>query len=179
MFCEVVNILFNLITELENYKEITDGKNSKLIIGLSGAQNKHFVVSLAKQLKRPFIFVSMNETAVKTAIQDLQLFLNDDVDYFPAEDLFFKSEEKSKDIFSKRSKIFEKILSKKKPNIVTTANALIEKLPLLKEYKKEIIKLKLGDTYNIDKLINELIDIGYERVDMVEGIAEFLSLIHI
>ena len=169
----MVDILFNLITELDNYNEIIDEKNSKLIIGLSGAQNKHFVVSLAKQLKRPFLFVSMNETAIKTAIQDFQFFLNDEIEYFPAEDLFFKSEEKSKDIFSKRSKIFEKILNKKKPNIITTANALIEKLPLLKEYKKEIIKLKLGDTYNIDKLISELADVGYERVDMVEGVAEF------
>ncbi len=170
-----MNKFVELLNNVNGYKKILDSinKNSVIVNGISGVQRRHFAFSVAKTLNRPFVFVVQNDMEVDETINDLAFFSEKDVDFFPEENLLFVSEAKSKDIYIKRAKIFEKLIKKENPDIVMTTGVLLNSFPNVVLYNNSILELKNGNSYDIDKIIEKLVEAGYERTELVEGVGQF------
>ena len=170
-----MNKFAELLNSVQGYNEILNSikTNSTVVNGVSEVQKRHFAFSVSEALSRPFVFVVQNDMEVEDVINDLTFFCKKDVYFFPEENLIFSSSVKSKDIYIKRAEIFEKLLNGVKPNIVITTGVLLNTFPKLNTYKDSVILIENGKEYNIDELSKSLVECGYERSDMVEGVGQF------
>lgn len=170
-----MNKFAGILNSLENYNKILTSikKNATVINGLDGVQKRHFAFSVSESFSRPFLFVVQNDTEVDGTINDLMFFSKKDVVFFPEENVFFNSGVKSKDIYIKRAGVFEKLLNGEKPNIVITTGVLLNSFSKLDSYKDSVLSFKVGNSYDIDDIAKRLVDCGYERAELVEGIGQF------
>lgn len=79
----------------------------------------------------------------------------------------------SKEIPYSRIETLNKIYNKKAEIIVTTIEAIMQKMISKKSLYKNIIKLKLQENYELEKIKEKLINLGYERSDSVDGRGKF------
>jgi transcription-repair coupling factor (superfamily II helicase) len=171
----IMNKLAEILTKSSEFTKILNSvkNNSVVINGLSDVQKRHFAFSVSENLKRPFIFVVQNEMEVKNAISDLELFTEKEVEFFPAEDIFMASGTKSKDIASKRAKVFEQFLLGNTPNLAVSTSLFLNKFSNINDYKKQVFTLRTGDIQKIEDIGDKLIKYGYERAEAVDGIGQF------
>ena len=64
-------------------------------------------------------------------------------------------------------------MSKKKFIVVTTIEAVMQKLPSKETLYKNILEFKVGKSYSIEELKKKLIQLGYTRYDLIEGRGQF------
>jgi len=170
-----MNKFSEVLNSVKGYKDILKdtGHNSIIVNGISGVQRRHFAFSVSESLNRPFVFVVQNDMEIDDTINDLEFFSKKDVDFFPEENLLTTTEAKSKDIYIKRAKVFEKLLKGENPNIVITLGVLLNLFPKFMNYQNSILNLEVAKSYNVDEIIEKLVLYGYERADMVEGVGQF------
>lgn len=170
-----MSIFEEILNGIPNYKEITKSiKNNSIVVnGLADVEKRHFAYSVAKKLDKPFIFVAQNEGDIDNIINDIALFSGKEIEYLPEENARLHQGVKSKDLYIKRAKIFEKLILGENPNLVVTTGIIQNVFTKLETIRKNKIKIVVGNEYNIDHLTKDLIDSGYERADIVEGVGQF------
>ncbi len=72
-----------------------------------------------------------------------------------------------------RMKFLNNINQNEKCILICHTNSILKKLPPFQEFKNKNIKIKVGDEFSRDKLINMLEDIGYKRESMVTNTGEY------
>lgn len=65
------------------------------------------------------------------------------------------------------------ILNDKPDIVICPVKALLEKFPNSDFFKKNALKIKIGDTLDLKKLARKLVDLGYKKSTMVSDISEF------
>ncbi len=170
-----MNKFAEVIKPVKNFNEILKAiKNNSIVInGVTGTQKRHLAFSISEVSSRPFLFVVQNDMEVEETIEDLSFFLQDKVYFFPEENLIFKNSIKSKDIYIKRAEIFQKLLNNEKPNIVITTGVLLNSFPKINSYKDSVMTFEIGKSYEIEDISKHLVDCGYERAEIVEGVGQF------
>src|SRR5699024_679584 len=97
-----------------------------------------------------------------------------DVKYFPKKEIAaYDYDAESNDIEYDRIEILNNIYDKKTNVIVTTVEAVMQKMISKEVLYQDILNLKIGDTINHDSLKNKLVQKGYKRVDLIENRGEF------
>ena len=170
-----MNKFAEVIKPVKNFNEILKAiKNNSIVInGVTGTQKRHLAFSISEVSSRPFLFVVQNDMEVEETIEDLSFFLQDKVYFFPEENLIFKNSIKSKDIYIKRAEIFQKLLNNEKPNIIITTGVLLNSFPKINSYKDSVMTFEIGKSYEIEDISKHLVDCGYERAEIVEGVGQF------
>ena len=170
-----MNKFAEVIKPVKNFNEILKAiKNNSIVInGVTGTQKRHLAFSISEVSSRPFLFVVQNDMEVEETIEDLSFFLQDKVYFFPEENLIFKNSIKSKDIYIKRAEIFQRLLNNEKPNIVITTGVLLNSFPKINSYKDSVMTFEIGKSYEIEDISKHLVDCGYERAEIVEGVGQF------
>lgn len=79
----------------------------------------------------------------------------------------------SKDITYNRIACLNDIYTQKAKIIVTTIEAVSQKIIPEEVLYKNILEFKIGDTINLDKTKQTLMALGYERQEVVENKSEF------
>ena len=123
--------------------------------------------------KKPMCIITYNEVQAKKIIEDLN--------YFTDKVLFFQKKEivtydyvaESKELQYERIEILNKINENKNVIVVTTIEAVMQKIISKKALYKNKIKLKIGDQYNIEEIKQRLINLGYSRYDLIDGKGQF------
>ena len=106
--------------------------------------------------------------------EDLKFFIQDKVHYFPVREiLFYNIEATSEEVNEERIKTLEKLMGKKPCVIVASIEAILLKLSPSKLYNKYVMTFNLGDSINLQKVIETFIIQGYERTDRVEAKGQF------
>lgn len=169
-----------LIQELENtqkFKEyISDVKNKISPIELSGLADvgKVQIISATSEVvKRPILIITYNEIKAKKMLEDLKYFMKN-IDYFPRREIVaYDYEVESKDIPYERIAVLNKIKENKTDIVITTVEALMQKMISKELLYKYVIQFKIGDTYDLETIKQNLILLGYERNDLVENKGQF------
>ncbi len=65
------------------------------------------------------------------------------------------------------------ILNKKPDIVICPVKALLEKFPNEDFFKKNSLKIKIGDTLELSKFSKKLVDLGYKKETMVNDVCEF------
>lgn len=172
-----MNTIIEELTKLSKFQEYSkkiEEKNSPITIsGLSDVGKVQFIAGTYESTKKPICIVTYNEIQAKNIIKNLSFFEND-IHYFPKREIVpYDFIAESKDLPYERIEVLNKLEQGKVKIVVTTAETLMQKMISKKQLYKDIIKIKVGDTYSLEKLKEKLISLGYERNDLVETKSQF------
>lgn len=173
-----MNIIIDELTKLSKFQEYVGKIEEKIspitISGLSDVGKVQFIAGTYESIKKPICIVTYNEIQAKNIIKNLSFFENDLVEYFPKREIVpYDFIAESKDLPYERINVLNKLEQGKVKIVVTTVEAIMQKMISKKELYKNIIKLKIGNTYNLENLKEKLISLGYERNDLVETKSQF------
>ena len=157
----------------EYIKSIENKKSPIAISGLTNVGMAHMLAGTREFSKRPMCIITYNEVQAKKIIEDLS--------YFTDKVLFFQKKEivtydyvaESKELPYERIEILNKINENKNVIVVTTIEAVMQKIISKKALYKNMIKLKIGDQYNIEEIKQRLVNLGYSRYDLIDGKGQF------
>ena len=166
--------------KLENTKKFQDyinelkNKNSQIrVSGLSDVGKIHFAYSTKDVIKKPICIVTYNEMQAKKIMKDLEYFTSN-FKYFPKREIAsYDFVAESKDLPYERIEVLNRIKENKIDIVVTTIEAVMQNMIAEDELYKNVINLKIGDTYPLEKLKEKLVFLGYERCDLVEARGQF------
>ena len=162
------------------YVEDVKNKYSPIILsGLSSVGKIHLVEATREYTNKNICLVTYNELQARKIVQDLKYF-SSNVFYFPKREIAsYDYVAESKDLPYERIETLNKIFEQDKNNksakiiVVTTIEAIMQKMITKKDIYQNILEFKLGKSLNLDKLKQDLIHLGYERSDIVDGKGQF------
>ena len=175
-----MNTIISMLKELpkfQEYLEEIDKKNGPIAIsGLSDVGKIQFIGATNESINRPICIVTYNEIQARKIIEDLKYFVKDfeSILYFPKREIVtYDYVAESKDLPYERIEVLNKIQKKKARIIVTTIEAMMQKMIPSSVLYKNQIKLEAGKSYSLETLKETLILLGYERNDLVENKGQF------
>ena len=159
---------------IETLNKIEKEKNSPIeISGLNDVGLIQLVSAINEFGKKPICILTYNEIQAKKIYEDIKYFTEKVVLFSKKEIVTYDYIAESKDIPYKRIEALNEIISKKNLIVVTTIEAVMQRLPEKSVLYKNELKFKIGDSHNLDDIKQRLIDLGYVRCDLIEGRGQF------
>ena len=145
------------------------------ISGLSVMGKIQLMEATKEYANKNILVISYNEIQAKKIASDLKYF-SDNVLLFPKREIAaYDYDTESLDVPYERietlNKLYEIKENKEAENaiIVVTIEALMQTMISKEDLYSNILKLQVGNEYNLDEIKQVLISFGYERTDLVEG----------
>ena len=155
-------------------ESIRGGKKPASVFGLSESQKLHMLSSLIYPLEGQCLYITYNEEQARRAYEDLSFFYPEQVLLFPKREIFFyKVEAHSTEVLMQRLRVLEKLACGEPVIIVASIEAVLFLQTSLNIFKKYLLELRVGDETSILELTQRLIQMGYEKVEVVEGPGQF------
>ncbi len=171
-----MSIYDNPLKKLAEYEEMEKdlclGRGPVQISGLPDGA-KAFVIS---QLPQPWkLIITYDETRARNLAEDIRCFTGDsEVMLYPARDLlFFSADIRGNVISGQRIDVWRHMAEDEGGIVVTTIDALMDKLEDPEKFRKKSIIITQGEKMNIEDLAAKLVEFGYEREAQVENGGQF------
>lgn len=172
--------LKGLLEPLENSAEfkniINSIKGKRYPVGIYGASESgrgYIIDGILENSDKSIIIVAQSDMEAKNLYEDLILYTNE-VYYFPTKEMvFYNIDAISGDLRWARLKVINQILNNKKKIIVTSIEAFAAKYTPHKLFSKYSMCLSENQEVNINEIVKNLIQSGYERVEMIESKGQF------
>ena len=169
-----------LIKTMPNVKKFNDyifdvktNKTPMMLSGLTDTGKVHLAYSTSFYAEKPICIITYNELQAKKLMKDLKFF-GEETLYFPKREIItFDYLAESKDSLFDRISVLNKITKNECKIVVTTIEAAMQKMIDKENLYKYVMKLKTGDTVNLNDLKERLVRLGYERYDLIEGKGQF------
>ena len=172
-----MNEIANILTQNEKFKDIV--KEIKLnttpisILGLVDVAKIQFASALLEQTNKKICIITYNEIQAKNLLKNLNYF-NKKVVYFPKKEIVtYDYDVESKDLIYERMDALNKIYTNEAQIIVTTIEACMQEMIAKKDLFSNIISFEFDKDYNFEEIKQKLVNLGYERVDLIEGKGQF------
>ena len=164
------------LMELAEFETIQKKRKEKKgmiqIAGCVTSQKTHLMYALSDGFANKIIAVS-SETKAKQIYEEYK-FLDQDVYLYPAKDLlFYQADLRGKYLIRQRMEVFQAMLEKKGITVVTTFDGFMDALIPLEEMKKRILSVKTGDVVDFEELKKDMVRLGYDREEQIEGPGQF------
>lgn len=154
-------------------KNLENKKSPIAISGLTGVAEASIIAKCLEQTKRPIFIITYNEIQAQALVNDLKFF-TEDVAYLPKKEIItYDYVAKSKNLPYERIEILNKIYKKQKLIIVTSVETIKQKIISKDTLYKNVLKFKVGDRCDLEVLKQKLVDLGYQRFDLIDGRGEF------
>ncbi len=172
-----MNILTN---ELENSKKFSEVVNhikmQKSPISLSGLSDMgkiHVISALKNSLGKNICVITYNQIQAKRLQKDLEYF-DSKIAIFPKKELVtYDYIAESKDLPYERIEVLNDIRRNKINIVILTIESLMQDMIPKNVLYKNSMKVKVGDSLSIDYLKQKLVNLGYERNDLIDGRGQF------
>ena len=162
----------NKFVDLSN--QIENKKSPISISGLTDVGMVELLSAINQYNKKPILLITYNEIQAKQILEIIENFEKEKAVLFPKKEIVtYDFVAESKDLPYERIETLNKIKDKKNLIIVTTIEALMQKLPPKEILFKNILEFKVGDIYNLEELKKTLVNLGYSRCEFIEGRGQF------
>ena len=151
--------------------------------GLKGGARPYFVWRFLTQAARPALIVLPSAKEAEAFVEDLRFFYGEDdaappfarrIHYFPAWDVTpFEDLSPTAEVIAARIEGLYHLQQTKDPIVVTTPEALLQRVPPRDRFAERLRYLVEGDEVDLDRLAGQLDDWGYRRVPLVEDRGDF------
>ena len=109
--------------------------------------------------KKPLFIITYNEIQAKKIFDDLKYF-TENIVFFPKKEVVtYDYIAESKDLPYERIEALNEIVSKKNLIVVTTIEAVMQKLPSKETLYKNELKFKVGEIYNLEEIKKKLVEL--------------------
>ena len=165
----------------EKFRELlkqVQGKQSPVAIsGLDDVEKIHILTSIFEKAKQPNCILTYNEIQAKKLCQDCKAF-GFSAWYFPKKEIAaYDYIAQSKDLPYERIDVLNQMVlaqKQKKPIIVvTTIEAVMQNMIAKQELYANMIDFQVGKVVSLESLKQKLVDLGYERNDLIENKGQF------
>ncbi len=155
-------------------KQIENKKSPISISGLTDVGMVELLSAINQYNKKPILLITYNEIQAKQILEIIENFEKEKAVLFPKKEIVtYDFVAESKDLPYERIETLNKIKDKKNLIVVTTIEALMQKLPPKEILFKNILEFKVGDIYNLEELKKTLVNLGYSRCEFIEGRGQF------
>lgn len=162
----------NKFIDLSN--QIENKKSPISISGLTDVGMVELLSAINQYNKKPILLITYNEIQAKQILEIIENFEKEKAVLFPKKEIVtYDFVAESKDLPYERIETLNKIKDKKNLIVVTTIEALMQKLPPKEILFKNILEFKVGDIYNLEELKKTLVNLGYSRCEFIEGRGQF------
>ena len=169
----------SFIQPLKSLKEFEDleadlkkGTGIRQVSGCIDAQKPHLIYALNNGFAGKII-VTFSEQKARELYESCRFF-EKNVVYYPARDiLFYQSDIRGNLLTGQRITAVKTLLEQKNPMLITTYDALMDRLVPLEVVLDSILHVKAGDVLNLDETARRLVRMGYERNYQVEMSGQF------
>ncbi|MDD3839001.1 MAG: transcription-repair coupling factor [Clostridia bacterium] len=172
------DFLYYPLAQSKEYMEIIqgieDGRMPVSISGLEDSQKNYILSSIIRKKKVNSLIITYSEEQAKKIFNDMQFFLNSDVCLFPEKELtFYNIQAHSNEMIAQRLSVIKRIMEDDDLTVVASITSILPRLSPMEYYRRFMVVLEEGMEVDRDKLIETLINAGYERMDIVEGKGQF------
>ena len=173
--------LLNILTnELQNSKKflevinhIKETQSPVSLSGLSDMGKIQTIAALNEGLGKNICVITYNQIQAKRLLKDMAYFTQKAA-IFPKKELVtYDYIAESKDLPYERIEILNNIKSNKVNVLIVTIEALMQDMVSKDVLYKNSMKVSVGDTLQLDYLKQKLVDLGYERKDLIDGRGQF------
>ena len=172
-----MNTIISELGKSQRINEIIKNIENKIspieISGLTDVAETAVITSVNEYAKRPIMIITYNEIQAKKIADDLKYF-TDKVCLFPKKEIItYDYIAESKDLPYERIEVLNKIYDNKNMIIVTTIEAVQQKIVAKEELYKNVLDFKIGQRWKIEEIKQKLVDLGYVRYELIDGRGEF------
>lgn len=172
-----MNTLFEPLLELQQYQQmlhnIAQNNTPILTSGIIDIQLTHMIAAICHHSNRPAVILTYSELKAREIYENF-CFFHKDTCFYPAKDLlFYSADVRSQAITCQRFSIIHRYIMGEKPILVLSIEALLDKMPPKEVFSSFILQLKEGDVIDTQQLLQKLIQMGYERTELVEAAGQF------
>ncbi|WP_428845234.1 excinuclease ABC subunit UvrB [Apilactobacillus xinyiensis] len=185
------NLKFDLVSKYkptgdqpEAIKQLTNGvengEKSQVLLGVTGTGKTFTISNVIKNVNKPTLILSHNKTLAGQLYSEFkEFFPNNAVEYFvsyydyyqpeayvPSSDTYIEKDSSINDEIDKLRHAATSSLLERNDVIVVASVSSIFGLGDPKEYFKNTIMLKVGETLERDDLLRKLVDIQFDRNDI-------------
>ena len=154
-------------------KNIENTKSPIEISGLTDVAETSVVAGINEFTKRPILLVTYNEVQARKLAENIKYF-TDKVYVFPKKEILtYDYVAESKDLPYERIDVLNKIYDNKNIIVVTTIEAIEQKILSKAELYKNTLNFEIGKRCNIDEIKQKLVDLGYIRYELIDARGEF------
>ncbi len=120
------------------------------------------------------LVLTYNEIRAKELYEDAQAFLGAQPSLYPARDLLFWGADVAGSLLAReRMRVLKTLLEEKTAFVVTTADALLDRLSSPAFLRKNVVRLKTGGVHDLSELTKQLVELGFVRTEVVDMPGEF------
>ncbi len=165
------------VSDLPDHRALTralsERKGPVSVSGCVDSQWVHFASELAGEKTRVLI-LTYNEVRAKEVSEDAQTFFKQPVSFYPAKDLlFYQADVQGNLLTRRRMSVLKQLLSGSPLTVVTTVDALLDRISDPATLRKSAVSLRPGDSCDLSELDRRLTALGYERLPEVTSPGEF------
>lgn len=150
------------------------GMKEQLISGLSGSSRQVMLAALHREIDRPMLVVTHNMFSAQKIYEDLQEALStDDVLLYPSNELVAaEAAVSSPETLAQRIEVLLQCSQGYRGIVVVPYSGVRRYIPTPEVMAEAGLSIELGGTLKLDTFLNEMIELGYERVERVESRGE-------
>lgn len=170
---DIVKILPNYKKFSSYIQDVKNGTTPIMLSGLTDAGKVHFAYSTLFYSEKPICIITYNELQAKKIIKDLEYF-EKEIEFFPKREIVtYDYIAESKDNLYTRINTLNNIYNKKAKIVVTTIEAIMQKIVSKEVLYRNILNFKVGETIDLNDIKDKLINLGYERTEMADAKCSF------
>lgn len=150
-------------------------KAQSMVYGLAGSQ-KHAVLAAAFAANpRTTVIITANRDALENWRADLSALLPAAAIFeLPALDLVtFSAAAQSRTLAARRMDVLGRLVRGEQTIVLATAAAAAQKGLSRQEFERSSLHIKIGEVIERQDLLAKLVQLGYERVEQVDGLGQF------
>ena len=157
----------------EYIKTIENKKSPIAISGLTDVGMTQMISTTREFAKRPILVITYNEIQAQKILKDIKYF-TDKVYYLPKKEIVtYDYVAESKDLPYERIETLNKMQEMRTGVVITTIEAVLQKMISKKALYKNTLNFKVGDSENLETIKQKLVELGYVRCDLIEGRGQF------
>lgn len=147
----------------------------QMVVGLSGSQRSFLAAGIIEYSRSPVLVVTSGEQDAGVLADDLAALLSGvQVHHFPVHQLLpYQVLAHGREVLSARLKVLELLISGEPVVVVASAESLMRRLTPPEIFNKARLNVSVGMRINPEGLKFGLAEMGYERVELVEGRGQF------
>ena len=157
----------------EILKNIIQKTSPITLLGLSDFAKTYIPCTAKKEIKEPICIITYNELQAKAILENAKKFdLN--VIYIPKREIVtYEYEAQSKEILYERIEKIKQVINNKLDILIIAIETLMQPTISKEELLERRMKFQVGKEYNIERIKGTLVNLGYERCDLIEGRGQF------
>ena len=166
---------FNQNKQLETFIENLKPQSQQMLTGLTGSAKTLFLAYLLRKTAQPLLVVEPDSYHASQLADDLsQLLPDEQVQVFLLESsIATQIAVSSPESLSQRLKTLDFLQAQKAGIVVTSIAGLEYVLPTPADFTENHLKLQVGDNFDLTKLPEKLLTMGYHRDSLVSSPGEY------